>query len=176
MLYTRKGDKGDSGLFGTSERLPKDDDIYQALGTVDELNSLLGLCRTQCDELPAVEAEQLYEVQEVLFAIQAELAGAEKRPAQSYIDRLEASIDRLETCFDPKRTFVVPGSTKTVAWFDYARAVARRTERCVIHVSKRYVVSQETKAYLNRLSSFLYALARCSAAREEVTEPSPTYQ
>lgn len=182
MLYTRKGDNGTSGLFGTKDRLPKDSPIYDALGTLDELNSLLGLCRssaTTFGKLPAgISAEvlpELLKVQECLFVIQAELAGAKKSIAQEQVDGLEKTIDCIERMIPAPHAFVIPGTTLISAWCDYARTVARRAERVVISAQPIRTLSVSTMAYLNRLSSLLYSLARYSSALEKSAELSPSY-
>lgn len=176
MLYTRTGDAGTSGLFGTRARLPKDHSIYDALGTLDEFNALLGICRiapfrnrtTACDERTL-----LYTVQEHLFVIQAELAGAHKTLPRNAVHVLEAHIARLEQGIKSPGGFIVPGTTERAAWYDYARTVARRAERSVIRAKQP--VSRTSYAYLNRLSSLLYALARHAASCESAAEPSPSY-
>ncbi len=183
MLYTRKGDGGESGLFGSKVRLPKDSLIYEALGTLDELNSLLGLCRANAynggaNLLPTISGEvlpELLEAQQCLFIIQAELSGAEKSISQTQVDSIEKTIDDIERMIPPPHGFVVPGSTATAAWCDYARTVSRRAERMVIAACKEKVLSSTTMAYLNRLSSLLYGLARYSASLEQARELSPSY-
>lgn len=165
MLYTRKGDGGTSGLFGTRERLPKDDHLFEALGTVDELNSLLGLCRTL-----SPQDSMLLRAQECLFILQAELAGTEKSVTGEQVDALEADIEEIEKDIRNPHSFVIPGSNPLSALFDYARTVTRRAERRVIAAGK---ASPSSRAYLNRLSSLLYALARKSG--QEDGEISPTY-
>lgn len=172
MLYTRKGDDGSSGLFGTARRLPKDSPVYEALGALDELNSLLGLCRA-CS--PQAVATTLLEVQERLFVVQAELAGAPHSLSQSDVGAVERTIARLEALIKKPRGFVVAGSTGAEAWLDFARALARRAERAVVAAAPQHPVSPATRHYLNRLSSLLYALARGAAAQAGVEEPSPVY-
>lgn len=177
VLYTRKGDNGMSGLFGTKERFPKNSPIYEALGAVDELNSLFGLCRARSNKLKGRFdiAREILKVQECLFVIQAELAGAEKYITQTHIDNLESSIEQIEKRIENPHAFVIPGTTELSALYDYARAVARRVERSVIDVRQLQNICPPTLAYLNRLSSFLYALARYSAAEEGAKELSPSY-
>lgn len=177
MLYTRKGDSGTSGLFGTSERFPKHSPIYDALGSVDELNSLLGLCRARAQSMrkEALVRGALLQVQEQLFIIQAELAGADKSTVQSHVDALEAATADFESQIENPHQFVIPGATEFSALCDVARAVARRAERAVTAVSPDGAASAPTLAYLNRLSSFLYALARFAAMSEGVREQSPGY-
>lgn len=178
MLYTRTGDGGTSGLFGTKERFPKHSRIYEALGTVDECNSLLGLCRAQArvQKSEAFDvAEEIIEAQQCLFIIQAELAGASKTITDAHIKNVEDTIAAIETLIGAPHAFVIPGATELSALFDCARAVCRRAERAVAGAGAERPVSLATGAYLNRLSSLLYALARYTAAMAGVKEMSPTY-
>lgn len=179
MLYTRKGDTGTSGLFGTKDRFPKNSPIYEALGTLDELNSLLGVCyalsRREDLEIPFSIPPLIRAIQQHLFIIQAELAGAEKYITQNQIDELENMIDRFEEKAGNPHSFVIPGSTEFAGFLDYARAVSRRAERAVIAAHEIHTLSQTTYAYLNRLSSLLYALARYAAASAGEKEKSPAY-
>lgn len=169
MLYTRRGDNGTSGLFGTKNRLTKDDPIFEALGSVDELNSLLGFCRAK------VQAPTLLGVQEYLFVIQAELAGAPKVLTERDIQKLEKEIDKIEVKIKTPKNFVIPGTNEASALLDFARAVARRAERRVLTASKVQKISDVTIIYLNRLSSLLYALARLEAQKSQHKEPAPGY-
>lgn len=178
MLYTRKGDTGASGLFGTSERFPKNSPVFDALGALDELNSLLGICRAHASkqhERGLDISKEVTKVQEDLFIAQAELAGAKMHISKAHIGALERTIGVLEGKIENPHAFVIPGATELSALFDYARAVCRRAERAVVGASKKQPVSPTTNAYLNRLSSFLYALARYTATRAEVRELSPAY-
>lgn len=177
MLYTRRGDDGHSGLFGTKERWPKDSLIYEALGTVDELNSLLGVCRAKAEKLSESLkiADEIKLVQAGLFVIQAELAGADKTLSAERVTELEQVIAQVEAQITNPHAFVIPGATEFSALCDYARAVARRAERAVIRAGTPRPVSPQSKAYVNRLSSFLYALARYGASLEGRAEESPTY-
>ena len=179
MLYTRKGDGGTSGLFGTKERFPKDSPVYEALGTLDELNSLLGLCRAKASahanggELDI--SKEIVRVQEVLFVTQAQIAGAAKEVTQPHVDALETVIGVLESKIENPHAFVIPGATELSALFDYARAVSRRAERTVVAARVQRPLPPAAGAYLNRLSSLLYALARYTAAQEGAKELSPQY-
>lgn len=179
MLYTRKGDSGTSGLFGTKERFPKHAPIYEALGTLDELSSLLGICSAKSAGKPLRDVDicaALHTVQQDIFVAQAELAGAQKHILQARVLELEHMTDRLEMHMDTQGTFIVPGTTEFSGWFDYARAVCRRAERAVLAAHATREVSPSTRTYLNRLSSLLYALARYAAAEAGIKEPSPHYQ
>ncbi|MDZ4225982.1 MAG: cob(I)yrinic acid a,c-diamide adenosyltransferase [Patescibacteria group bacterium] len=176
MLYTRKGDDGMSGLFGTKERLPKNNPIYNVLGTLDELNSLLGLCRAQSTHHQCFDIHTaLYHIQQCLFVVQAEFAGAPKELEQKDVNEIENTIDTIEIILQGPCDFVVPGSTELSALLDCARAVSRRAERAAIEACSWRNISPATRAYLNRLSSLLYALARYAAAHENVQESAPTY-
>ena len=176
MLYTRKGDDGESGLFGTKKRLPKDCSVFEALGSVDELNSLIGMCKAYMRERGDDRiSSELHWVQEALFVAQAELAGAEKHIVQTHVDALETAIGNIETSIEKPTSFIVPGATVVSALFDYARTVARRTERAVLRSQVNPEVGAELRAYLNRLSSFFYALARHAAQTNGAAEKPPTY-
>ena len=184
MLYTRKGDRGTSGLFGTPDRLPKNSPVFEALGALDECNSLLGVCRAYASQHknngPTTDhtidiAREVVAAQECLFIIQAELAGAHEHLTQLHIDALERCISNIEKVVLVPHSFVIPGTNELSALFDYARAVSRRAERAVIGASGEHRVRPETLAYLNRLSSLLYALARYTASGAGSKERSPTY-
>src|SRR3989338_9790993 len=102
MFYTRKGDSGTTGLFGTNERLPKESPVYEALGTLDELNALLGIC------FATSRKRELRIIQQHLFIIQAELAGAHKCITAEHVRELEAIIDDLEAQMQRPRAFIGP--------------------------------------------------------------------
>lgn len=173
MLYTRKGDSGSTGLFGTKERVSKDHPLLEALGSVDELNSLTGLCKAYAREHNERTADELERAQEVLFIAQAQLAGSSMCVTSMHVDALEASINAIETTIVKPTSFVVPGATILSALFDFARTVTRRTERAVVRA--RIEASTDLQAYLNRLSSYFYALARHTAQTSGIAEKPPTY-
>ena len=108
--------------------------------------------------------------------MQAELAGVHKSLEQSHIDSLEQTIESFESEIMNPHSFVIPGATEHSALFDYTRAVSRRAERLVIAVRSGTLVSPETLAYLNRLSSLLYVLARYVAMEKNINELSPSYK
>jgi len=184
MLYTGAGDKGKTKLFGCSQECSKSSVIAEALGTVDETNSLLGLCKLKAYEnkLSFAEnilvGEELDKIQQDLFIVQAELAGAEKSISEEKIKHLEFIVDTIEKELPPIKTFFVSGGVELAALFDFARTVARRAERRVIAVVEegKTEVSDETKAYLNRLSSVLYAFARLTNHKSGITEEPPRYE
>jgi len=184
MLYTGKGDKGTTKLFDSPSgvRVSKSDILFDALGTVDELNSFLGLCKVKSQF--TVNSEQftdlvsiVHNVQNNLFIIQAELAGAGKSIEQKSVTEIEKIINDIETALPPITTFFVSGGTELAALFDTARAISRRAERLVIRCAeeKKRVLGSETLQYLNRLSSLLYACARYANHVAGVGDSAPTY-
>ncbi len=175
MLFTGKGDKGDTGLFGCKQRVSKSSAVAEALGSMDEINSFLGLIKMKAGEETAA---LIRGIQHNLFIIQAELAGAEKTIAPEKVKQLEAVINGIEQELPPIKSFFVSGGTELGAMFDFARTVARRAERRVVQVveGEERKVGEYSRAYLNRLSSVLYALARQTNFRAGVKEEPPHYE
>lgn len=162
-IYTRKGDSGDTSLFG-GDRVPKSSLRIEAYGTVDELNSLLGLAESHgCS--PEGE-EWVPEVQEQLFTLGADLAtppGARERIeriGQAEVDFLEEAIDQMEEELPALKNFILPGGAPAGATLHLARTVCRRAERAAVRCSEQEEVSGHVITYLNRLSDFLFVLAR----------------
>ncbi len=185
MLYTGKGDGGTSKLFNTpqGERISKDDTVFEVLGTLDRLNSLLGLCRAKTDGTMRIgkSTESVKEImlglQQDVFIIQAEIAGAEKHISEEKIIHLEKLTNNTEKELPPITTFFVPGETELGALYDIARTAARDTERVVVKFRNEGTdVSIHTLSYLNRLSSVLYAFARLSNHFSGINEIPPTYE
>lgn len=166
-IYTRTGDAGETGLFDGS-RVPKDTLRVEAYGTLDELNSLLGVIRA--DGLPADADAFLRRVQSELFDLGAELATPEPdksartarvpRTRARQVEALERAIDGFMAEAPPLRTFVLPGGNRAAALVHLARTVARRAERRVVTLSRAETLNPELVRYLNRLSDSLFALAR----------------
>ncbi len=182
MLYTRKGDSGTTKTFGSQERVSKSSAIAEALGTLDEVNSFLGICKIRSGEKQyAVAGRDMDEVvhwlQSNLFIVQAELAGADKKVTEEKVKEVERIVDVIEKELPPITTFFISGGTELAATFDVARTIARRAERRVTAVADEGTkeVSVHTKAFLNRLSSILYALARYANHLEGVHERAPDY-
>lgn len=184
MLYTRKGDKGTTQVFNCGQRISKSSAVTEALGACDEVNSLLGLCKVKATErrleLPdkSLVADFVGLLQHNLFVVQAELAGANKKIDQTKVEFLEKVTDEIETVLPPIKSFFVAGGTELATLFDWARTVARRSERRIIAAAEegKVKISEGTLAYLNRLSSVLYALARLSNSESGITEEPPTYE
>lgn len=177
LFFTGKGDKGSSAIG--KKKVPKDNPILVALGELDELNSFIGFARSlvQGQKL----SQKLEQVQQDLFIIQAKTAWllfpkfkAPKLQKKKIAD-MEKEIIALEKHIKPERSFVLPGGNTASALLHLLRSVARRTERALFVVSKKKKVDQEVLTYLNRLSSYLYALARMEAREKNIKETKPTY-
>lgn len=182
MLYTRKGDKGDTYFFDSKDRFSKSGERAEALGALDELNSLLGICKVKAQNSDIKVQDQtiadiLEGIQQNLFIVQAVLAGAPKEITQEKVDFLEKIIDSIEKELPEIKTFFLAGGTELSAFLDYSRAVARRTERRVIKYLEigEIEVKPELLSYLNRLSSLLYALVRYVNLKSGIQETPPTY-
>ena len=182
MLYTRKGDGGTTKTFGCDQRISKSSATAETLGSLDECNSFLGICKTNPDAKNPLRDERSFVsiidwVQQNLFIVQAHVAGAEKTISQEKITYMESVIDAIEKELPPIKTFFVSGGTSLAAQLDFARTLARRAERRTVAVSEE----QKTKidpmvlVFLNRLSSLLYALARLANHRFGIVEKPPHY-
>jgi cob(I)alamin adenosyltransferase len=170
-IYTRTGDTGETSLFGGA-RVPKHDPRIEAYGTIDELNSFLGVVRASWLQSP-VDAE-LQTVQSDLFDIGAYLAapGSDRFRSveHSRIDELERSIDSIEAQLTPLTTFIVPGGSVAAAHLHVSRAVCRRAERLIVALEDAAPEMATTIAYLNRLSDFLFVAARLANLRNGVDD------
>lgn len=184
MLYTRKGDAGTTKTFGCNQRVSKSSAIAEALGSLDEVNSFLGLLKIKANNisftLPVKNislADAIGRIQQDLFIIQAELAGAPKTITEEKVKWLEEIIDGIEKTLPPIKTFFVSGGVELAALSDVARTLARRAERRVVGANDegKIALSKETLAYLNRLSSALYAFARSANHAALVVEEAPNY-
>lgn len=170
-IYTKTGDQGETGLFG-GPRVRKNHPRIEAYGTVDELNSLLGLARAE--GLRSDMDDVLAQVQNDLFALGAELATPDPRKlsqtlSSGAVARLEGAIDHYETTLPPLTEFILPGGSRVAALLHVARTVCRRAERCVVRLgdAEGSAVRGETVQYLNRLSDLLFVLARAANAAEQ---------
>jgi cob(I)alamin adenosyltransferase len=156
-VYTKTGDSGESGL-ANGKRMGKEELIFDVLGTLDELNSHLGLCVVV---LP--NEKKLIEIQDTLFYLGAEIAGSKKAILSGEKStHLEKLIDSLQKEMGDNwyQKFLLPGGSEAAARLDIARTVCRRCERLIVTYSKHSSVSPEILKYINRLSDYLYVL-RC---------------
>lgn len=169
-IYTRTGDRGETGLFGGA-RVSKDDPRVEAYGTLDEASSALGLLAAHLDaDLAAV----VQEMQRTLFDIGAELAAPDpgRVPAVSAdaVESLERRIDGWETELAPLRTFILPGGSRQAAICHLARSIVRRAERRTVTLARSAAVNPEILRYLNRLSDSLFVLARVLNRRAAIAD------
>ena len=175
-IYTRTGDKGLTSLIGGT-RVPKSSLRIECYGTVDELNSHLGLVSDQ--EVNAARRPLLKEIQDRLFTIGSALAADPDKSKMKLPDLhaadvtlLEDEMDRLNADLPELRAFILPGGHPAVSHAHVARCVCRRAERLVIHLSEDSFVAELVVVYLNRLSDYLFVLSRAMAhdlGVEEVT-------
>jgi cob(I)alamin adenosyltransferase len=163
-IYTKTGDQGTTALFG-GKRVSKDDLRIDTYGTIDELNSWIGLVRDQ--EINNQRSVILVEIQDRLFTIGSILATEPgntkvKVPALAETDTrlLEKEIDAMESELPPLRFFVLPGGHQAVSFCHLARTVCRRAERLTISLGNTEGVPAEVIKYLNRLSDYLFVLSR----------------
>ena len=174
-VYTKTGDDGTSGLIGGT-RVEKYDLRLESYGTVDELNSWLGLIRSQ--PIDQNTREILLSVQNNLFVIGARLATDLSKADLAYslpldpddITILEKEMDRILDQLPPMEHFVLPGGGNTISYCHLARTVCRRAERRVCELAKKVNIPPELIKYLNRLSDYLFVLSRKIAVDEQVDE------
>ncbi|MCA1753661.1 MAG: cob(I)yrinic acid a,c-diamide adenosyltransferase [Spirochaeta sp.] len=168
-VTTRGGDRGESGLYN-GERRSKHDMLFEALGDVDELTAALGIVRFELGELHA--GDSIFEAQQVLFKVGAQVATPVTDPLYkkihivetSDIDTLELHLKRLLDHTEIGRVFITPGEQRCSAYIDVARTVCRRAERSIVRCirERRMSYLAESQNYLNRLSDYLFVLARAS--------------
>ena len=174
-IYTKKGDKGETSLIG-GKRVPKYHDCIEAYGTVDELNSYLGLIRDQ--EIDRLTKEVLFNIQNKLFVIQSSLAldpSVEDKfnlPQinQKDIEFLEKEIDKANETLAELKSFIIPGGHTFVSYCHIARCVCRRAERVTVKLAESNKVEELNIKYLNRLSDYLFILARKLAKDLNINE------
>jgi cob(I)alamin adenosyltransferase len=162
-IYTKTGDKGQTSLIGGT-RVPKHHIRIEAYGTVDELNSCIGMI---CDLLPAESKELLKEIQDRLFTIGSMLASDPEKSKMKVPDLketdaelLEKEIDKMNLSLPELKSFILPGGHTTASWCHIGRCICRRCERLVTELSENSEVDPLVIIYLNRLSDFLFVLAR----------------
>ncbi len=161
-IYTRSGDDGSTSLY-SGERVSKTSLRVEACGTLDELNCVIGATRAAS---PTTQAENyLSTIQHHLFSLGADLAtSGEKRPKARItsveVKWLETEIDRMARELPPLRNFILPGGSAAAAQIHFSRAVCRRAERTVVKLSQSEDVNRDALIFLNRLSDFLFILAR----------------
>lgn len=163
-IYTKTGDKGLTSLIGGT-RVPKFHLRIECYGTIDELNSYIGL--VMCQPIDLHYQQMLKEIQDRLFTVGASLAADPEKSKMKIPDLLESDILLLETEMDvmneelPElKHFVLPGGNSTVSYCHIARCICRRAERLTVHLATESFVDEKMTVYLNRLSDYLFVLAR----------------
>jgi len=173
IYYTGKGDKGTSKMG--ARKMAKSDPLFELLGSLDELNSWLGVC----------QYKKLKAIQEDLFIAQAEIASiaiskikSQKSKLQIKTNKLEEEIAKIDKIVPTITKFIIPGASELSAKLDYARTLARRAERSALKTNEanKATSSAELIQYLNRLSSYLFALARLVNFRLKLKEHNPSYK
>jgi len=169
-IYTRTGDDGTTGLVDGS-RIAKNDPLMAAIGDVDELNSAIGIAIIEAGSGDTARA--LTVIQNDLFDLGADLAtpaqdGEEDftpsemvlRMVPAQVERLESQIDAMNEHLQPLTSFILPGGSKAAAGVHLARAIARRAERAIAAASQQSAINPQARTYINRLSDYLFVLAR----------------
>ncbi len=175
--YTGVGDDGSTGIVGKG-RVGKDSRIIQAVGEIDELNSVVGVAIANTPD--SYINKMLKVVQDRLFVIGAEISSTGGTKLKSNIDAyavtdLEKQIDEIGTTLPELKKFVLPGGSLSSSYLHLARSVSRRAERSVVALSKETKINPSVLRYLNRLSSFFFAAALYVNKKEGIEEFNPTY-
>ncbi len=173
-IITGTGDAGETGLADGS-RCRKSSPRIEALGELDELNSIIGLARAAIDDTEA--GEVLLQIQHDLFDLGAELCQPGKCLVDAdYPDALTRQAEALNASLPPLREFILPGGSEALARLHLARSVSRRAERALVRLADTETINGHTLAYLNRLSDLLFILgrhlARKQTLREELWQPA----
>ena len=189
-LYTGRGDKGTTRVLDSKpgERISKNSERAEALGSLDELNAFLGLVRVHAKQGQNARvktgrktqhvADILRQAQKDLFIVQAEVAGGKKKIRRAKVAWQEGIIEAIAGEIRPITSFTVAGGAELSAELDVARTIARTVERRVVavHESGERKLGEHSRAYLNRLSSLLFALARLVNHRSGFSEEAPDYK
>jgi cob(I)alamin adenosyltransferase len=184
-FFTRKGDAGESSVG--QQKVSKTNQGITLLGSLDECNCVIGLARsytTSTSEEMLILHDSLLRTQELLFILQAEIAAKLFPPkventkiiTAGHVEEVESVIESLDTVIPPITHFIIPGESILSAQLDVARTIARRVEREAILFSEDAPLSDESKSFLNRLSSLLFALARYSNVVQNKEEHGPSYK
>jgi cob(I)alamin adenosyltransferase len=173
-IYTKTGDKGFTSLIGGA-RVPKHHIRIESYGTVDELNSWIGLIRDQ--PIDEHQRELLQQVQDRLFTIGSSLAADPERSKMVIPDLhpedialLEQEMDKMNLELPELRHFILPGGSNAISYCHIARCVCRRAERITVHLAEDSPVDEKVVIYLNRLSDYLFTLGRLIAHQQQLPE------
>ncbi|MEK6939468.1 MAG: cob(I)yrinic acid a,c-diamide adenosyltransferase [Nanoarchaeota archaeon] len=178
-VYTKVGDKGTTAFFGCG-MIQKDDPRIEALGAVDELNSVIGVTLSMVSDKELVEV--LTKIQHDLFQVGADLAGsalgknAVPRITETHAKEIEGAIDRIEERIGIPTKFILPGGTQASAFLHLCRAITRRSERELVKAKGVIDISPDLMIYVNRLSDFFFMLARQANNEKDVKDQQPIYK
>ncbi|HFK5583192.1 cob(I)yrinic acid a,c-diamide adenosyltransferase [Elizabethkingia anophelis] len=169
-IYTKTGDKGETALYGGT-RVSKASAKVEAYGTIDELNAFIGIAKSHIDDSDCLK--QLAEIQYDLFTLGSEAAtpidkvylanGKSRLPVtikEEDISKLEVWMDKMDECLEPLQFFILPGGGKAATFLHAARTICRRAERGMVFLNETEEVRPELIKYLNRLSDYLFVMAR----------------
>lgn len=172
MVYTRKGDKGNTSL-SSGERVSKSNNRIEAFGTVDELNSVVGISAFYAEE----KRKELETIQNDLHILQAELACREPEVKVNHedIDRIEELCDHYQAECPPLREFVLAGGCESASHLHNARSVCRRAERKIVDLEQDEKLRPEVLSYINRLSDLFFLMARHENYLSDFEEKNPDY-
>lgn len=175
-VYTRAGDGGETSLVN-GQRVSKASSRVQAYGEVDELNSLLGVVRSECSDQQVNQILQM--IQNELFTVGADLASPNQiqvpRVPMEWVTRLEEILDQLNEQIPPLQEFILPGGCKVASLLHLARTVARRAERAIVVLSRDEQINPCVLPYINRLSDLLFVMARVVNKRSDMVEESAVF-
>jgi len=166
-IYTKKGDKGETGIF-SGKRVSKGSLEIEALGTIDEANSFLGLTASFLEE--QYLKNKITQVQNTLFKLGSIIAGAKLSIPKSVVKKYEKEIDAWTKVMPPITNFIFPGGSKPAAFLFTARTTVRRAERAIVNLSKEKNINPDILIYINRLSDYLFILARYINFRQGIKE------
>lgn len=173
-IYTKTGDKGYTSLIGGT-RVPKHHLRIESYGTVDELNSYIGLIRDQ--QISLKDKDVLKQIQDRLFTIGSSLAADPEKSKMVIpdlhmedVELLEKEMDRMNEQLPELRHFILPGGSNAISYCHIARCVCRRAERLSVHLAEESRVDEKVNIYLNRLSDYLFTLARMIGHDDKVPE------
>lgn len=173
-IYTKKGDKGETSLIGGT-RVPKYHERIEAYGTLDELNSFIGLVHDMTED-PNIQS-YLRTIMEQIFCLESSLA-AENEKAQEFIPNIEDAsitimekeIDKMQNELPALTSFILPGGHPVVSYCHVARTITRRAERTTLRLSEKENVDEIVLKYLNRLSDYFFVLGRFLAKKHQINE------
>ena len=173
-IYTKTGDKGYTSLIGGT-RVPKHHLRIESYGTVDELNSYIGLIRDQ--DITAHDKELLKQIQDRLFTIGSSLAADPEKSKMiipdlhmADVELLEQEMDAMNEQLPELRHFILPGGSNTISFCHIARCICRRAERLTVNLAQESTVDEKVNIYLNRLSDYLFTLGRKVANERNIPE------